>query len=320
MSTSQHTVPASTYDKNAAHHNDHTKDEFAGTRGTTSSADNLRNDGLVKTGGYTTGLEAAHGTAAPSGHAVPVTAYNQNVIGGTPITNQPTAGAQLQNTVPNAANRDGLVVNDGIGGARGGAAILGGQCECTMNGGHCAHGAGNCVCRGCTTKATTINPGINIGVSTTQYTAPAGTTGIGGGVMERGTGIAGLVHADNTATRPVDAAHEHCECVKKNGSCGCAPGTCACTNCSALRTAQAAKAKAAAEKDKHSHSTHHHDAKDSHHHAHATTHAHPVAAATTSSAAHVSAHSTNIDGDGRQPTHFGQGTTVGAPSTITANK
>lgn len=142
----------------------------------------------VGTGVAGTGVGAAH---LPAGSAVPVVGGQQNVITG--VNNVPTAGAQMQNTLPNAANRDGLVVNDGIGGPLGGAVILGGQCECLANGGACSHGAGQCVCRGCTSQATTVNPGINIGVSTAQYTAPAGSSGFGGGVNDRGTGIAGLV-------------------------------------------------------------------------------------------------------------------------------
>lgn len=357
MSTAQHTVPAAsstnTYDKTGAHptthghgttssafdkshahgthHNEHAKDEFAGNRGTTSSADNLRNDGLVKTGGYTTGLEAASGIGQPAGHAVPVTSYNQGVVaGGVPVTNVPTGGAQIQNTVPNAANRDGMVVNDGLGGARGGAAVLGAQCECTMNGGQCQHGAGACVCRGCTTKATTINPGINIGVSTTQYTAPAGTTGIGGGVAEYGTGIAGLMHTNTVPSgRPVDAAHQNCVCVKKNGVCGCAPGQCSCTNCTALRASREAEAKAHHEKekakdkahhekdkhhhgsDKDAHHSHHHDsAIHGHHHSATATGAAAATGATAAGAHHRDAHhgapmttytsTENVDGPGVQ--------------------
>jgi len=332
MSTSHHTVPAT--GTTAAHTNVHGTNNAhhvadVPAHGTTTSAyDQTRHDNVVKTGGYTTGAEGGHGVAAPAGHAVPVTAYNQSAVTGTQITNQPNAGAQLQNTVPNAANRDGLVVNDGIGGARGGAAILGGQGESEI------------------AKATTVNPGINIGVSTTQYTAPAGTSGIGGGVAERGTGIAGLVHAITHpfSHAPVDKAHEHCECVKKNGSCSCPPGTCACSVCTGLRAAELAKAKAHEEKAKHGHG--HHDTKDTHHHdthhghtaaavttAAATTHAthathatHPVATTAvhtthTNTVPVVTGHATghpvtktnNIDGDGHQATHFGQGTTVGAP-------
>lgn len=102
----------------------------------------------------------------------------------------------------------------------------GGQCECLANGGACSHGAGRCVCRGCTAQATTVNPGINIGVSTAQYTAPAGTSGLGGGVADPHTGIAGLVHPNNAAL-----AAGNCTCIQKDGVCKCKNGVCTCSNC-----------------------------------------------------------------------------------------
>jgi len=185
-------------------------------------------DTIVKTGQYATGLEnsttnvplrttahlpssvsdshhnaVGHGLVAGAAHqqagaAVPIVGGHENVRTG--VNNIPTAGPQIQNTIPNAANRDGLVVNDGLGGPLGGAVVLGGQCECLANGGACKHGAGACVCRGCTAQSTTVNPGINIGVSTAQYTAPAHTSGLGGGVGEHGTGIAGLVQPNTVNT------------------------------------------------------------------------------------------------------------------------
>lgn len=196
-------------------------------------------DTIVKTGQYATGLEnntttvplrntmhlpssvsgsnnqvvnqpinsglAGNAAHLPAGAAVPVIGGHENLRTG--VNNVPTAGPQIQNTVPNAANRDGLVVNDGLGGPLGGAVVLGGQCECLASGGACKHGAGACVCRGCTSQSTTVNPGINIGVSTAQYTAPAHTSGLGGGVGERGTGIAGLVHPNALSGHHADTHH-----------------------------------------------------------------------------------------------------------------
>ena len=140
-------------------------------------------------------------------------------------------------------NADGLAVASNLGSSLAGAVVLGGQCECTQNGGVCKHGAGQCMCRGCTTAATSLNPGINIGVSTHQYTAPVGTTGLGGGVSEAGTGMAGVVNPTNTVGAPVQSAVQNCECVRTAGVCNCAPGQCACTNCAAQRrSTQATKA------------------------------------------------------------------------------
>jgi len=227
-----HPIGSTGFNKTDSHHtntNTHNTSTFAkdGMHANTGAGDTYgHSDTIVKTGQYPTGIEnnttgvplrttahlpssvsdrnhqphgaglaaaatGAHAAHLPAGNAVPVVGGHQNVITG--VNNVPTAGPQMQNTVPNAANRDGLVVNDGLGGPLGGAVILGGQCECLANGGACSHGAGKCVCRGCTSQATTVNPGINIGVSTAQYTAPAGTSGFGGGVADKGTGIAGLV-------------------------------------------------------------------------------------------------------------------------------
>jgi len=128
-----------------------------------------------------------------------------------------------------------LVVDNSIGGAFGSGVVLGGQCECVRNSGSCEHGAGKCICRGCTTRATTVNPGVNLGMSTTQYTAPVGTTGIGGGVADPGVGIAGVVYPTNTTGVMVNPADANCECVKNGGSCSCPAGNCSCNNCSAKR-------------------------------------------------------------------------------------
>ena len=161
----------------------------------------------------------------------------------TTTTQQQPAGsmaARPVHTLPSGANGDGLVVASNLGGPLGGSVVLGGQCECLRNGGTCGHGAGQCSCRGCTTAATSINPGINIGVSTHQYTAPVGTTGIGGGVADPGVGMAGMVNSTNPIGQPVSAAVQNCDCVRKAGVCNCAPGQCSCTNCTAHRKSLAA--------------------------------------------------------------------------------
>ena len=130
-----------------------------------------------------------------------------------------------RHTMPSGANGDGLVLASNIGGPMGGSVVMGGQCECTRNGGTCGHGAGQCSCRGCTTAATSINPGINIGVSTHQYTAPVGTSGIGGGVADPGVGMAGVVNTTNP-DRPAGQCGDmqNCDCVRKAGVCNCAAG------------------------------------------------------------------------------------------------
>ena len=138
------------------------------------------------------------------------------------------------------ATGDGLMVASNLGGPLGGSVVLGGQCECTRNGGTCGHGAGMCSCRGCTTAATSLNPGINIGVSTHQYTAPVGTSGIGGGVADPGVGMAGVVNTTNPIGQPVNAAVQNCDCVRNKGVCNCKPGQCDCTNCKAHRKSMAA--------------------------------------------------------------------------------
>ena len=113
------------------------------------------------------------------------------VINETPSTTTTTTAAatqpivkQQQHTVPSGATGDGLVVDSNIGGPLGGSKVVGGR------------GDSN-------TDATSVNPGINIGVSTHQYTAPVGTSGIGGGVLDSGTGMAGVVHPTNPIGQPV---------------------------------------------------------------------------------------------------------------------
>jgi len=154
---------------------------------------------------------------------------------------QPAAmAARPVHTVPSGANGDGLVLASNLGGPLGGSVVLGGQCECLRNGGKCGHGVGQCSCRGCTTAATSINPGINVGVSTHQYTAPVGTSGIGGGVADPGVGMAGVVNSTNPVGQPVNAATQNCNCVRTAGVCNCKPGQCDCTNCTAHRKSLAA--------------------------------------------------------------------------------
>lgn len=163
--------------------------------------------------------------------------------------------AAAHHTIPSGANGDGLLVASNLGGPLGGSVVLGGQCECTRNGGKCGHGAGQCSCRGCTTAATSINPGINIGVSTHQYTAPVGTSGIGGGVADPGVGMSGVVNPTNSIGQPVSAAVQNCDCVRNGGVCKCAPGQCSCTNCTAHRKSLAATAATAGHSAGHTHTT-----------------------------------------------------------------
>jgi len=227
-----------------------------GTHGHTGAGETSGTDTLVKTGEYSTGLEAQPG-AYPTNTAVPIVGNSyQNRVSG-------VAGAPGVVGAPGSG--DGLAVGSSIGGPLGGSVVLGGQCECTMNGGTCSHGAGKCVCRGCTTRATTVNPGINIGVSTTQYTAPVGTTGIGGGVADPGVGIAGRLQPVNSSGAYVAPSDANCECVKKGGSCNCAPGQCKCENCSAKRSSMQHTSAGAG--GAHHHHHHHH-----HNNAHAETH------------------------------------------------
>jgi hypothetical protein len=87
---------------------------------------------------------------------------------------------------------------------------------------------------------TSVNPGVNVGMSTVQYTAPVGTTGLGGGVAEAGTGIPGVVNPTNTVGVPVSTTVQNCECVKSAGVCNCTPGECGCVNCKAGRMSRQA--------------------------------------------------------------------------------
>jgi len=234
--TTTTTTPGSTtaQDHHHHHHNHpHSNTAVPITKGTTGANETVGTDGLVKTGNYVTGLENHPTNPTP----VPVVgdSYQNRVTGVSGAQGPaPRENAGPLHTQAGANNGNGLAVVSGIGGPLGGSVVLGGQCECTRNGGTCQHGAGNCICRGCTTAATTVNPGINIGVSTTQYTAPVGTSGIGGGVADHGTGIAGIVNPTNTVGAPVSAANANCECVKNKGACNC-NGNCACTNCAAHR-------------------------------------------------------------------------------------
>ena len=93
---------------------------------------------------------------------------------------------QPHHTAMSNATGDGLVVDSNIGGPLGGTKVTG-----THTGDSTADGR-------------SVNPGINIGVSTHQYTAPVGTTGIGGGVADSGTGMAGVVQPTNPVGQPVN--------------------------------------------------------------------------------------------------------------------
>lgn len=118
----------------------------------------------MKTGQYVTGLE--HHPVNPTPIPVVGDSHQNRIVG--------MAGAAgpapRVNAGPLHSGVSGAPV--GVGGSLGGAVVLGGQCECLMNGGTCSHGAGQCKCRGCATPATTVNPGQNIGVSdTVDHTA-----------------------------------------------------------------------------------------------------------------------------------------------------
>ena len=90
----------------------------------------------------------------------------QNRIAGAPGAVGPVPAANAGPLHTQAAP-GALPAVAGQAGSLGGAVVLGGQCECLRNGGTCAHGAGQCKCRGCSTGATTVNPGVNVGVSNT---------------------------------------------------------------------------------------------------------------------------------------------------------
>ena len=132
--------------------------------GVTGAEDTTGTDRIVKTGDYVTGLE--HHAVNPT--PIPVVGNShQNRITGLP---QETGPAPRVNAGPLHTTAGGAPV--GVSGPLGGAVVLGGQCECLLNGGTCKHGAGQCRCRGCATPATTVNPGQNIGVSdTVDHTA-----------------------------------------------------------------------------------------------------------------------------------------------------
>lgn len=103
--------------RNTAHLPSSVSDSHNQATGHGTGLTGTHNAGMVGTG-----LNGAGATHLPAGSAVPVVGGQQNVITG--VNNVPSAGPQLQNTAPNAVNRDGLVVNDGIGGPLGGAVIL----------------------------------------------------------------------------------------------------------------------------------------------------------------------------------------------------
>ena len=236
-----------------------TTNHYLNSDATTAGASNLATlghpaDGVVISGGPTTATTHSavvdpalttgahhshhhghhHGAAHGATTTTTTTATQQAVPAVAPM------GSQVHHTLPSGATGDGLVLGSNIGGPLGGSVVMGGQCECTRNGGVCSHKAGQCTCRGCTTAATSVNPGINIGVSTHQYTAPVGTSGIAGGVTESGVGMAGVVNSTNPAGQPTSAALQNCNCVREKGVCKCKPGQCDCTNCTAHRKSLAA--------------------------------------------------------------------------------
>jgi len=134
------------------------------TTGVTGAEDTTGTDRIVKTGDYVTGLE--HHAVNPTPIPVVGDSYQNRITG--------MAGeagpAPRANAGPLHAGATGAPV--GVSGPLGGAVVLGGQCECLMNGGTCSHGAGQCKCRGCATPATTVNPGQNVGISdTVDHTA-----------------------------------------------------------------------------------------------------------------------------------------------------
>ena len=123
-----------------------------------------------------------HSTTAHHSHPSAVSHHTT-----TTTTSAATAAPQVHHTVPSGVTGDGLVVDSNIGGPLSDASVRG--------------------ARSSASDATTLNPGINIGVSTHQYTAPVGTSGLGGGVGEKGTGMAGVVHGTNPLGQPVTNTH-----------------------------------------------------------------------------------------------------------------
>jgi len=173
-STTQKTTTTTTQvdpkeDHSHVHHkHDHTTQHQPqsnnATTGVTGAEDTTGTDTIVKTGNYVTGLE--HHAVNPTPIPVVGNSHQNRIVGmaGAPGPVPRTSAGPLH------AGATGAPV--GVGGPLGGAVVLGGQCECLMNGGTCSHGAGQCRCRGCATPATTVNPGQNVGISdTVDHTA-----------------------------------------------------------------------------------------------------------------------------------------------------
>ena len=127
--------------------------------GVTGANETTGTDTIVKTGDYVTGLE--NHSVNPTPIPVVGNSHQNRIVG---MAGE-TGPAPRANAGPLHASAGGAPV--GVSGPLGGAVVLGGQCECLMNGGTCSHGAGQCRCRGCATPATTVNPGQNVGVSDT---------------------------------------------------------------------------------------------------------------------------------------------------------
>jgi len=125
----------------------------------------------VHTTGHTTTTTTTHTTGAhPVAHTTPGVVHTGPVAHTGPVNGPasiavPIVGDSHKNVVTGSNIAPGV---QQAGGPLGGGILLGGQCECLRNGGTCKHGAGQCNCRGCVTPDTTVNPGVNVGVSTGQ--------------------------------------------------------------------------------------------------------------------------------------------------------
>lgn len=147
-------------------------DPNAPMMGRTGAEETAGNDRVVKTGDYVTGLEPAAAALGPTPVPVVGDSYQHRITGApTPVGPiMPANAGPLHSTTTSATG--GLPAVAGQSGPLGGGVVLGGQCECLRNGGTCSHGIGQCNCRGCSTGATTVNPGLNVGVAdTVNHTA-----------------------------------------------------------------------------------------------------------------------------------------------------
>lgn len=135
--------------------------------GVSGANETVHNDGVVKTGDYVTGLEPGIAGSALGPTPIPVVGNShQNRIAGAPMTTGPAPAVNAGNLHTTAGT--GGPAMAGVSGPLGGGIVLGGQCECMRNGGACAHPSGQCPCRGCSTASTVVNPGMNLGVSSTH--------------------------------------------------------------------------------------------------------------------------------------------------------